>query len=223
MFVVRPYEDRDASACGECLYEGFFTCPVTDNDMDLLRDYVKALVAMSNFTYVAEAEDGKVVGFISGKYEKGFARSLKPRQGEGRARGILVTGALKFLLGGFGLSGPFRQQFNGFLRQVQEADPKMMGRYDLELLALASRRDYRRGLGTALLARFLERAREDGAVTVKVFTNTLAYWEFYERRGFSRVAEKPFPDGGGNLSLVYEYRLDGDRGDVAGAATGRFL
>ena len=29
----------------------------------------------------------------------------------------------------------------------------------------------------------------------------------YEKRGFKKVAEKPFQDGSGNQSLVYEYVL----------------
>ena len=30
MFTIRPYTEKDAAACGECLYEGFFTAPVED-------------------------------------------------------------------------------------------------------------------------------------------------------------------------------------------------
>lgn len=37
-----------------------------------------------------------------------------------------------------------------------------------------------------------------------------ASWEFYEKRGFKKVAEKPFQDGSGNQSLVYEYVLKED-------------
>ena len=32
MFTIRPYTEKDAAACGECLYEGFFTAPVEDCD-----------------------------------------------------------------------------------------------------------------------------------------------------------------------------------------------
>ena len=30
VFTIRPYAEKDAAACGECLYEGFFTAPVED-------------------------------------------------------------------------------------------------------------------------------------------------------------------------------------------------
>ena len=40
-----------------------------------------------------------------------------------------------------------------------------------------------------MVTQFLSRARADGADTVRLLTNTLASWEFYEKRGFARVAE----------------------------------
>ena len=44
MFTIRPYTEKDAAACGECLYEGFFTAPVEDCDKILLRDYAQVLI-----------------------------------------------------------------------------------------------------------------------------------------------------------------------------------
>ena len=79
MFTIRPYTEKDAAACGECLYEGFFTAPVEDCDKILLRDYAQVLIEKCNFTYVAEADDGQVVGFICGKYDKAFDRTLANR------------------------------------------------------------------------------------------------------------------------------------------------
>ena len=39
MFMIRPYREEDAGGCGQCFYEGFFTCPIDENDRILLRDY----------------------------------------------------------------------------------------------------------------------------------------------------------------------------------------
>ena len=36
MFTVRPYKEEDAAACGDCFYEGFFSCSVDQNDKILL-------------------------------------------------------------------------------------------------------------------------------------------------------------------------------------------
>ena len=76
MFTVRPYKEEDAAACGDCFYEGFFSCSVDQNDKILLRDYAQILIEKCNFTYVAETEDHQVVGFICGKYDKRFSKAL---------------------------------------------------------------------------------------------------------------------------------------------------
>ena len=46
---------------------------------------------------------------------------------------------------------------------------------------LHSRKDYRKGLGTALVSRFMDRAVADGARNVRLLTNTLASWEFMKK------------------------------------------
>ena len=74
MFTIRPYRPEDAMGCGECFYEGFFSCPIDANDRAFLRDYGQVLVEKCNFTYVAITREQQVVGFISGKYSKGSAR-----------------------------------------------------------------------------------------------------------------------------------------------------
>ena len=91
-------------------------------------------------------------------------------------------------------------------QQARERDNRDFQSCDLELVALSSKRDFRKGLGTALVARFMERARADGADSVRLMTNTLASWEFYEKRGFAKVSERPFADGSGQKTIVYEYR-----------------
>ena len=79
MFTIRPYRPEDATGCGECFYEGFFSCPIDANDRAFLRDYGQVLVEKCNFTYVAVTREQQVVGFISGKYSKGFSKALASR------------------------------------------------------------------------------------------------------------------------------------------------
>lgn len=76
MFMIRPYREEDAGGCGQCFYEGFFTCPIDENDRILLRDYAQVLIEKCSFTYVAETLDHQIAGFISGNYGKKF-RPLK--------------------------------------------------------------------------------------------------------------------------------------------------
>lgn len=78
VFTIRPYAERDAAACGECLYEGFFTAPIDHCDKLLLRDYAQVLIEKCNFTFVAEAEDGQVVGVRL----REIRQSLRPNFGK---------------------------------------------------------------------------------------------------------------------------------------------
>lgn len=105
------------------------------------------------------------------------------------------------------MSLAFKKEFNSFLQQLQNRNAKTFGKYDLEPVALTSKRDYRKGLETALVTQFLLQAKSDGANCIRLFTNTLASWKFYEKRGFKKVVEFPFQDGFKNKSLVYEYIL----------------
>lgn len=207
MFIIRPYEERDARACGECLHESFFTCPAEGCDLILLHDYAQVLIEKLNFTYVAEAEDREVVGFISGCYNKRFNKELAASSDTKRHYGLWCWMFLKYYLGRYKMSDSFKTQFDAFVRQAQERDAKDFEACDLELMALASKRDYRQGLGTALLARFLERGKDDGAGCIRLFTNTHATWEFYEKRGFTKISEQPIPGEPGERSLVYELKL----------------
>ena len=206
MFTIRPYRPEDAMGCGECFYEGFFSCPIDANDRAFLRDYGQVLVEKCNFTYVAVTREQQVVGFISGKYSNGFSKALASRCDTARHYGAWVRMFLKFYLRGYKLSAAFQKQFEAFFQQARERDNRDFRDCDLELVALSSKRDFRKGLGTALVARFMERARADGADSVRLMTNTLASWEFYEKRGFAKVSERPFADGSGQKTIVYEYR-----------------
>ena len=113
---------------------------------------------------------------------------------------------LKFYLKRYKLSAAFQKEFDAFFRELQERDEDIFGKCDLELVALSSKKHHRKGLGTSV-KQFLDRAQADGAQRVRLFTNTLASWTFYENYGFQKIAEKTFQDGSGHRSLAYEYTL----------------
>ena len=92
-FSLRPYTESDAAPCGECLYEGFFTGPIDENDRRFLREYAQVLIEKCNFTYVAETEAGQVVGFVCGKYSKPFSPALAT---DTRPRSTMASGAACF-------------------------------------------------------------------------------------------------------------------------------
>ena len=134
MFTIRPYRPEDAMGCGECFYEGFFSCPIDANDRAFLRDYGQVLVEKCNFTYVAVTREQQVVGFISGKYSKGFSKALASRCDTTRHYGAWVRMFLKFYLRGYKLSAAFQKQFEAFFQQARERDNRDFRDCDLELV-----------------------------------------------------------------------------------------
>ena len=111
------------------------------------------------------------------------------------------------MFGGYKMSAPFKAQFDLFYKKLKENGKDTPLTCDCELMALCSRRDYRKGLGTALWEAFQERCIQSGVKTVRVFTDTDATYTFYEKRGFKLVWEKPYSFGTPGRSLVYEYKL----------------
>lgn len=39
-FRVRPYQEKDLADCTTCLYESFFTCPISKEDRLFLQEYI---------------------------------------------------------------------------------------------------------------------------------------------------------------------------------------
>ena len=147
MFTIRPYREGDAEGCGQCFYEGFFTCPINENDRILLRDYAQVLIEKCSFAYVAETPDRQIVGFISGNYGKRFRPMKKDSDRYKRHYVTWCRMFLKFYLKGYCLSEIFQKQLDDFILQAREREEKFFDGCDLELAALTSRKDYRKGLG----------------------------------------------------------------------------
>ena len=147
VFTIRPYAEKDAAACGECLYEGFFTAPVEDCDKLLLRDYAQVLIEKCNFTYVAETDEGQVVGFICGKYDKAFDRALANRYETPKHYGLWCRMFLKYYLKLYKMSEPFQKQWDHFFSQLQERDSKTLGPATWSLWRLHPKQFIGKGLG----------------------------------------------------------------------------
>lgn len=207
MFDIRKLTPGDTADCAMCLYESFFDCPLNDGDRRLLSDYANMLMEFSSFAYAAE-KDGQVAGFITGSYGKRFSRKLYKRHDLRRHYGTHIWHLLKFAFGGYKLSAQFKEQFALFFKKIRENGKDTPLECDCELQALCSRSEYRKGLGTALWNAFAARCKEDGAKTVRVFTNTASTYMFYEKRGFKRIWEKPYSFGASGSSFVYEYKFE---------------
>ena len=155
---------------------------------------------------MAESE-GQVVGFIIGHYKKDFDKSLAKTHDAKPHYKAWLRCFFKFAFGGYKMSVPFKAQFDVFYKKLKENGKDTPLTCDCELMALCSRKDFRKGLGTALWNAFRKRCEESGVKTVRVFTDTDATYTFYEKRGFKLIWEKPYSFGAPGKSLVYEYKL----------------
>ena len=126
MFIIRPYREQDAVGCGQCFYEGFFTCPINANDRIFLRDYAQVLIEKCSFTYVAESPDHQIVGFISGNYNKKFRLRKTNSDRCKRHYGAWCRMFFKFYLKQYHLSKAFQKQFDAFFLQLRERDEKFL-------------------------------------------------------------------------------------------------
>lgn len=207
MFVIRKFKENDVKDCAQCFYESFFDAKLSDKDKIFLSDYAQVLIEKCSFTYVAEC-DNQVVGFIAGHYKKEFNKNLSKLHETKPHYKIWLRCFFKFAINSYDLSLDFKKQFDNFYKQVRENGKDTPLTCDCELMALCSRKNYRKGLGTALLNGFINRVQSDGVKVVKVFTNTDATYTFYEKHGFKLIWDKSYSFDAKGKSLVYEYRLN---------------
>lgn len=207
MYEIRPYRPEDLAGCVQCFYEGFFNCPVQPQDMAFIQDYTQVLIEKCNFTLVALAQ-GKVVGYISGGYQKAFSPSLAKQHSPKPHYGLFIKIFVKYYLKRYAMSGPFKAEYDIFFAKVQERKSDTLGPCDCELVTLTSRKGYRKGLGTALVNAFLAHCRSNNVKTVRLVTTSDVSYSFYDKYGFTRVKDLPFTGKGLNgATYVYEYRL----------------
>ena len=89
MFTIRPYRPEDAMGCGECFYEGFFSCPIDANDRAFLRDYGQVLVEKCNFTYVAVTQRAASGRIYQREIQQGFQQGAgEPLRHRAALRGV---------------------------------------------------------------------------------------------------------------------------------------
>ncbi|WNY22768.1 hypothetical protein MmiHf6_00530 [Methanimicrococcus hongohii] len=176
--------------------------------MIFLEDYAQVMVENCHFTYVAVADDGQVIGLISGLYQKNFDKKLSKAYDYKRHYGLAVKFMLKYFTGLYYLSDGFKRDFKIFFAKLQERNDKMVGVCDCELAALTTRKEYRKGLGTALVNKMVEHCREKNVKTIRVFTNTASTYGFYDKYGFDLVKEVLFTiKGVSGRSLIYELEI----------------
>ncbi len=194
-FVIRPYRESDLEGCAQSLHESFIHCPMEERDWRVLRNYTQFLLQISHYAYVAEVE-GEVAGLLCATYSK----KALPALAKGRPvkpRGATMLQLMVQMAGGrWTKSEPFWAAFRTFFDVgMDRGTPIIKGLLagaDSELLALASREAYRKGVGTALVNAMVARCRQDGGHSIRLITNTDCTYRFYDKYGFRCVHRSPY-------------------------------
>ena len=204
-YNIRNYTKEDLEECTDCYIGGFFEKNMPQ-DRRFLRDCMDALVGISNFTLVAET-DGKVVGFLGLSYKKEFNKELSDSSDDpGRHNGFFGI-TIKRKLGLYGLSQEFKKEFSRFITEVMKRPAEIADDCDCEIVVLCSRKDFRKGVGTALVNEMIDRCRKNGVSRIRVATDTSWNYSFYGKFG-SLVYEKEHEiDGVSGRTFVYEITI----------------
>lgn len=206
-FLVREFDPvRDIEGVYRCFVSGFYhnSWPLVEHaEKRLLTDSLLMDARMSRVALVAEA-DGEVGGVLFGFF---------PREGLTLPRSLAETAwfTLKVLLRRyrmtpFGRAAFWRHYLSELSFVVRHVETRA------EVLMLTSRKEYRGGIGRALMDEWVARVRERGYSSTTVSTDSTVSWDFYERYGFERIREFPIKMFFHSLPGVdvrgYIYRLD---------------
>jgi Predicted acetyltransferase len=203
-YTVRDYTNNDLEECTDCYIGGFFERN-EPKDRKFLRDCMDALVGISNFTLIAET-DGKIAGFIGVSYKETFSKELSKSSNVPGKRKNFVTIGMKRHLRLYRLSPEFKKEFERFFSEVM-MKPDITDDCDCEIVVLSSRKDLRKGVGTALVEEAIARCKRNGASRMRIATDTSWNHSFYGRFGSVVYEKEHVIDGIPGTTFVYEISL----------------
>jgi ribosomal protein S18 acetylase RimI-like enzyme len=184
-YLIRRFQpERDLEAAYNCFVSGFhhILWPVIDEaEPRLVKDIILAMHGAGDYTLVAE-EEGEARGLLVGcfVYRPNLLRKLWNVTEFGARFGArryeMSTLAYKCLL----------QVLWGYLPflYLHKFTPS-------ETLLLTSQKEYRGGVGRAMMDGWIKQTREAGYRHSTVCTDSELSWDFYERYGFERVRDFP--------------------------------
>ena len=164
------------------------------------------LAEKCSFTYVAESE-GQSSGLSSGTTKRVFDKSLAKTHDAKPHYKAWLRCFFKFAFGGYKMSAPFKAQFAVFYKKLKENGKDTPLACDCELMALCSRKDFRKGLGTALWEAFQERCTIRISIRCACSPIRMLHTHSMKSAVFRLYGEKPYSFGTPGKSLVYEYKL----------------
>lgn len=181
----RDFQKKDAQRLAELCAEAwpiFSTILKTENVPKMMESYVLISRIGSTWLDLATIND-EIVGFLFGnlKAERTLIDIVK-------SIFLSLHLSLGFIVGRYGkLTEPlvfFRKAF-ATERKLEKYTPKASGEI---MLFVVDAKQRGKGIGRALLNRFIARAKAVDAKLISVYTDPLSNWKFYEKVGFERQA-----------------------------------
>ncbi len=203
--TYRPYRPEDADDIKQIINEAFYIHRYVKGRLVLdsaLELYLRERLLASTWTRVA-VKDGHVVGVIMGQVHG------QPKL-PGRFANRLLTFWHMLRAGILGLPqwSSMRQYFafDGVYRTLRVRTKEPLTD-ELTLFAVSST-TRGHGVGKALYGSFVEHLRSHGRSDFYLYTDSLCTYQFYEKRGMTRAAEKDMNlvlDGTAETLGVYLY------------------
>lgn len=187
----RPYEDRDAEGVMAIINDAFHIHRYTRRrhlERSALENYLDGCLQASSYARVAVL-GGKIVGVVMGRAQ---GDPFLPGRARRRARAL----AAKTWLATVGLPQWRTLRFFCIFERLYEklyAEVRRAGTWSLsdEVTLFAVHSTARgRGVGSTLYRDLMTHLRERGRTEVFLYTDELCTYQFYERVGLVRAAER---------------------------------
>lgn len=185
MFIIRKaIIKRDLDGICEAFIQGFFSQNNGKALKPLIKDILPGFTKISDCVLVAECEN-EARAFLFGNY--------------GRRKNILnlflfalqvCLVFFKYVFNVYSLSISARQELQLFVKRAFRLFPLDTIKSDAEVLNLTSQTAYRKGIGTALMDEFVRYCKLRGCKTIKVATESIVNYRFYEKYGFKLMLDK---------------------------------
>lgn len=181
----RRYAPGDIQACARMARDAWPAGPrvaAKDSELAGMEEYMEYSLSVSNYTDMAYTDDGPV-GFLFGRID-GHPGKPAPRRP--------TLGEVPSIIGASLRNGATALAHLGFVWSILLTNLKLMlytPRSDAAIEMFIVSSEHRgKGVGSALLERYLKSARDAEASLVTVYTDErMSDWRFYERKGFRRV------------------------------------
>ena len=197
-YLIREFcPSSDLDDAYRCWASGFYHAhwPIVDEaNPQLIKDFILLNHHIGSKTFVAEA-DGRVRGVLVGLLRPDLAAA-------GRALIAATRILCRMIAGRYQLSSlaikHILQQLWSFLHYIY-----LHPHNKAETLLLMSHKEYRGGIGRALMDAWIAEVRLHGFQNATVCTDSTLSWNFYERYGYCRVREFN--------STAYKYSLPAEK------------